>query len=221
MALEKVHLTRQADIIDSTAIGSLTVAIIGVGGIGSFACLALAKMGCEKISIYDFDSVDEVNMNSQLFRFSDIGKPKVEAVRDIVKDFTGVIPTCYNGKVTKHTNVSADIIVMAVDSMSARSEILDGVKCKYLIDTRMSAEKYSQYTVNMRSTDSVSSYRKTLYTDAESIAERCTAKSTIYTTLTASSMVCKVVKNILAKEPYPKTILMDLNKSEHNVHMFT
>lgn len=216
----KEHLTRQADLIPVTKVEALRVLVIGCGAIGSFATLSLAKMGVEHIMCYDHDSVDTVNMSSQFFRFKDIGKNKAAALRELVHDFTQVDITAVGKKFTPEEPNHADIVIMAVDSMEARASILPAIRAKYLIDTRMSAENYTQYVVNMRQESSIETYMKTLYTDKEAVAERCTAKSTIYTALTASSMVCKAVKNILAEEAYPKTILMDLKLSSHNVMMF-
>lgn len=217
----KEHLTRQADIIDVKAIEQLNVVVIGCGAIGSFATLALAKMGVERIKAYDPDTVDIVNISNQFYRFKDIGTKKAIALKDIVHDFTGVNIEAYPVAVTPDGKVYADIVVMAVDSMKVRAELFKIVHAKYLIDTRMAAEKYTQYVVDMRSMSSKESYEKTLYTDSEAVQEVCTAKSTIYTALVSGSMVCKAVKNIVAKEPHPKTILMDLKQSSNNMLMFT
>lgn len=212
-------LMRQSDLIPVDKVESLRVLVIGCGAIGSFATLALAKMGVGNITAYDFDTVDTVNMNNQFYRFKDIGRPKATALQSLVYDFTEVMITAHLRKF-EGSDEQYDIVLMAVDSMEARKELHTKIKAKWMIDTRMGAEVYNQYVVNLRSQDSIKSYAKTLYTDAEAVAERCTAKSTIYTALTAGSMVCKAVKNILADEPHPKSILMNLNKSSNNVSMF-
>lgn len=221
-SIKREELTRQADLIDVDAITNLRVLVVGAGAIGSFATLALAKMGATNISVYDFDEVDIVNMNAQFYPPHCIGKAKVDALKSMVHSFTMVSIDARNCAYDSATPASEyDVAVVAVDSMSARAEIFEHVKCKYLIDTRMSAEKYTQYVVDMRSSSSKEKYTRTLHTDSEAVQERCTAKSTIYTALTAASMVCKAVKNIIAKEPYPRTILMDLKQSENNVMMYT
>jgi hypothetical protein len=217
--IKREDLMRQADLIPVHKVEALKVLVIGCGAIGSFATLALAKMGVNDITVYDFDTVDTVNMNNQFYRFKDIGRPKATALQSLVYDFTEVMITAVLHKF-EGSEDRFDIVVMAVDSMEARRELHTKLKAKWMIDTRMGAEVYNQYVVNMRSEDSIKSYGKTLYTDAEAVAERCTAKSTIYTALTAGSMVCKAVKNILADEPHPKSILMNLNKSSNNVQMF-
>jgi tRNA threonylcarbamoyladenosine dehydratase len=64
-----------------------TVAVIGLGGVGSWAAEALARAGVGGLVLVDDDSVCATNTNRQLIAArSTIGKPKVEAMRDRVLD---------------------------------------------------------------------------------------------------------------------------------------
>ncbi|MBL0340804.1 MAG: ThiF family adenylyltransferase [Bacteroidetes bacterium] len=54
------------------------VLILGIGGIGNFIALSLTASGIGKITLVDFDVVEETNLNRQvLFSESDLGKSKV------------------------------------------------------------------------------------------------------------------------------------------------
>src|SRR3990167_6840796 len=66
------------------------ITVIGAGGIGSWATLALAKMGCSNISVIDFDKVEIKNTPSQIYTMSQKGKNKVSALKETVKILTGV-----------------------------------------------------------------------------------------------------------------------------------
>ncbi|MGD9886828.1 MAG: ThiF family adenylyltransferase [Bacilli bacterium] len=58
-----------------------TVAIIGLGGVGSICALALARSGVGHLLIQDFDVVQESNINRQLIaNYQTIGKLKTELV---------------------------------------------------------------------------------------------------------------------------------------------
>lgn len=223
MDLKYDHLTRQLDLIPPNVLG-MKINIIGCGAIGSFAALALAKMGLTRIEVWDFDEVSIENMSNQFFRFADIGKNKAVALHDLVKDFTGVAIKHTAGKFeAKDTAGMEGIIIVAVDSMAARDMIYKSLKAnynmvKFLIDPRMSAEKYAQYTVNMADNEW---YSKCLYSDQEAVAERCTAKSTIYTVTSSTGLISKTVKNLLLGQAYPETIQWDISKSnKDSISMF-
>ena len=57
-----------------------TVAVFGIGGVGSFAVEALARSGVGGIALFDDDKVCLTNLNRQLIATYDtVGKSKVEA----------------------------------------------------------------------------------------------------------------------------------------------
>ena len=60
-----------------------TVAIFGIGGVGSFAAEALTRSGIGKIILIDYDIIDITNINRQIHATSrTIGLPKVEVMRE-------------------------------------------------------------------------------------------------------------------------------------------
>ena len=69
-----------------------TVAILGVGGVGSFAAEALARSGVGRIVLVDKDVVDITNVNRQLIALlSTVGQPKVDIMKERIKDIN---PEC-------------------------------------------------------------------------------------------------------------------------------
>lgn len=215
------HLTRQMDIIDHTKLG-MPVTIVGCGGIGSFTALTLAKMGMTNMTCFDFDSVSIENMNNQFFRMKDIDKPKSQALQELIKDFTNHDITTQNKKFTaKEIGGLQGILIFAVDSMLMRSELYDALKsvpnaCRLLIDTRMGAETYMQYTLNPKDEKQRAAYEKTLYKSSEVEQVRCTEKSTIYTATLAAGIVTKTIKNVLMNQPFPRSLEWSIAKSDNN-----
>lgn len=66
-----------------------TVAIVGVGGLGSWAAAGLACAGVGRLVLIDDDMVELSNLNRQvLYRRSDVGRPKVDAAADFLGGFT-------------------------------------------------------------------------------------------------------------------------------------
>lgn len=59
------------------------VAVVGVGGVGSWAAEALARSGVGALTLIDLDNVAESNVNRQIHALTGtLGQPKVEAMRD-------------------------------------------------------------------------------------------------------------------------------------------
>lgn len=69
-----------------------TVAVLGIGGVGSFAAEALARTGIGRLVLIDKDDVDITNVNRQLIALlSTIGRPKVELMKERIADIN---PEC-------------------------------------------------------------------------------------------------------------------------------
>jgi len=210
--LKNAHLTRQLDLIPIEVLGE-NITIIGAGAIGSFAALSLAKMGFGCIKVIDFDTIEVENMNSQFYRHSDIGKLKVVALQELIKDFTGVQIDISTERYV--SGIFNGIVISAVDSMDARRLIWEQHSGKSpgtraIIDPRMGAETALMYVMNPMDEKDIKSYQASLYSNAEAVAERCTAKSTMYTTTMLAGLVAKATKDLTTGAPYPRTTLWSI-----------
>ena len=66
---------------------NMTVAILGVGGVGSFAAEACARSGIGRIILVDKDEVDITNVNRQLVAYlSTVGRSKTEVMKERIAD---------------------------------------------------------------------------------------------------------------------------------------
>lgn len=69
-----------------------TVAVLGIGGVGSIAAEALARSGVGRIIMIDKDVVDITNINRQIHALlSTVGKPKAELMKTRIADIN---PEC-------------------------------------------------------------------------------------------------------------------------------
>lgn len=69
------------------------VAVMGVGGVGSWAAEALARSGVGDITLIDFDHVALSNVNRQIHALdSTLGKAKVEVLHERIRDIN---PDCH------------------------------------------------------------------------------------------------------------------------------
>lgn len=69
-----------------------TVAVLGIGGVGTFAAEALARTNVGRILLIDKDVVDITNVNRQIHALvSTVGQPKADLMRDRIKQIN---PDC-------------------------------------------------------------------------------------------------------------------------------
>lgn len=62
------------------------IAVIGIGGVGSWTAEALARSGVARLRLIDLDNVAESNINRQIHALTDtIGMAKVDAMRDRIR----------------------------------------------------------------------------------------------------------------------------------------
>jgi len=142
---------RQLDLVRPEALEA-PVAVVGCGGIGSFAALALAKMGCAHLTLYDDDRVEGHNIPNQLYRPGDVGRPKAEALAEIVRAFTGTTPRAALERVEGQR--LEGLVVAGVDSMRARRSLWQrSVRYRaavpLFLDGRIGAEVIRLYAIRL------------------------------------------------------------------------
>ena len=68
-------------------LNSSTVAVFGIGGVGSFTVEALARVGVGHLVLIDKDDIDATNINRQLHALSStVGRSKVEVMRERINE---------------------------------------------------------------------------------------------------------------------------------------
>mgnify|MGYP003132319520 CR=1 FL=1 len=191
----------------------LKITIIGVGSSGSFIALTLAKMGFRNITIIDFDKVELHNIPNQFYRMKDIGKYKVDALQDIIKQFTDIdvgtkIELIDDGS---KLDLSIDrIYIIAVDTIECRKDVYNQLKDSPLkvIDGGLGGEEFHTQVLEMDNKEHQERYEK--YLKAEHKQAPCGFQNVIYTILNESSEICNIVKRIDKKESIPSQIRRDM-----------
>ena len=67
-----------------TKLRNAMVAVAGLGGLGSNIAVMLARSGVGELLLVDFDTVDVTNLNRQMYLIPQLGKPKAEALPEIL-----------------------------------------------------------------------------------------------------------------------------------------
>lgn len=102
-------------------ISSTTVAVCGLGGLGSNIAISLARAGIGKLILIDFDKVDITNLHRQQYKANQIGMCKTEALQNNLKEINPYLETkihtiCLDESNAKDVLADADIICEAFDN---------------------------------------------------------------------------------------------------------
>ena len=90
-----MNFDRITDSVDTNLLNETHIVVVGAGGAYNFI-LNLARTGIGKLTVLDFDTVDDTNLVRQGYTQNDIGKHKVNALEDTIKainpdvDYTGI-----------------------------------------------------------------------------------------------------------------------------------
>lgn len=188
------------------------ITIVGVGAVGGVASLSLAKMGFTNQVVYDFDVIDNENMNCQMYKIKQIGMSKVEALNEIIQDYCECdLTECNNKAFTADDIFTSEIVCIPVDKMDVRKSLfasfMASPSARYLIDTRMAIEFGEVLVVDKESKESLAMYRSTLHDASEAVQQRCTNKSVMYTSNIIAGVLCKAVKDIaVGKKPFSRFV---------------
>ena len=119
---------------------SATVAVCGLGGLGSNIAFALARAGVGKLILIDFDSVDITNLHRQQYKASQIGTNKTDALKDNLFEIAPYVAIETHSVRISENNAEellekADIICEAFDDADCKAMLVN------LVTERM-PEKY-------------------------------------------------------------------------------
>ena len=108
-----------------------TVIIAGLGGVGSWAAISLARSGVQNFVLIDKDIIDSSNINRQAIAFSDnIGTAKVDEMDKRLKRINPFISTkLLKLNIDKENaydiaNLEADYLIDAIDTITAKASLI-------------------------------------------------------------------------------------------------
>jgi tRNA A37 threonylcarbamoyladenosine dehydratase len=114
-----------------------SVAVFGIGGVGSYAAEALARGGIGRIILFDDDKICLTNINRQLIATrSTIGKDKVEVMKERILDINPkaevIANKCfYNAENADEYDLSEySYIIDAIDTISSKLILIEKAKEK-------------------------------------------------------------------------------------------
>ena len=98
--------------------------LLGVGGVGSFALDTLYNTGITNITIVDFDTYEESNLNRQMGSFGNIGRIKVEALKEKYPEVTPIHIKITPEWIDAFDFSSYDYILDAIDDVKPKVHLI-------------------------------------------------------------------------------------------------
>ena len=124
------------------AFSTATVAICGLGGLGSNIAIALARAGIGKLILIDFDRVDITNLHRQQYKASQIGMYKTDALADNLREIAPYIEL-----ETHIARITEDNIVKLLQGADIICEAFDDAECKARLANTVLSELPDKYLV--------------------------------------------------------------------------
>lgn len=169
--------------------------IIGCGSIGSTVAELLARFGLTKISLYDFDLVEPHNVVNQIYTRKYIGKPKVEALKEILEDINEEMQVKLYPK--GWTDQPLDgYVFLAVDNIETRKKIAEANKynsfVKAMFDFRTGLTDGQHYAADWNDLKSKKAFIDTMnfkHSDVQDVRSACNVSLCVAPTVRLTALV--------------------------------
>ena len=124
------------------AFSSPTVAVCGLGGLGSNIAIALARAGVGKLILIDFDRVDITNLHRQQYKADQIGMYKTVALAENLGEIAPYI------SLEIHTErITEDNALPLLQDADIICEAFDDAECKAMLTNTVLTELPDKYLV--------------------------------------------------------------------------
>lgn len=103
-----------------------TVAVCGLGGLGSHLAVALARAGVGRLVLIDFDRVEVANLHRQQYKAAQVGRYKTEALAENLREISPYLALkIYTERITEQNAAAllgeADIICETLDNAETKA----------------------------------------------------------------------------------------------------
>ncbi|MDR1447748.1 MAG: sulfur carrier protein ThiS adenylyltransferase ThiF [Candidatus Ancillula sp.] len=115
------------------AVKMATVAVCGLGGLGSTVAIALARIGVGKLHLIDFDVVEPSNLNRQQYKIKHLGAYKTQALSQEIAEINPYIEVEVTNTRISFENApellkNDDIICECFDNPVAKAQLTNSVR---------------------------------------------------------------------------------------------
>lgn len=205
--------TNQTEIIDTSRsrfsgaswfdkFDTYTITLAGLGGIGSWTAIHIARLNPKQIVLWDPDYIEMANLSGQLFSLSDVGCDKTNVIRRQIARYAKYFAVdAYVSKFSTPT----EIVICGFDNMEARKTAYGVWKKEFqnykpgvFIDARLSAEQLQIFTIGGGDEYSQKKYEKEwLFTDKDAEQTVCSYKQTSFCAAIIGGLITNSLVNYI------------------------
>ena len=160
-ALQEMMAVRNSPLINS-ALNATKVGVAGLGGLGSSVAISLARVGVKRLLLVDFDEVDPSNLNRQQYFLADIGKPKTQALSEILARINPFVSVeVAQRRVTlqnaKEVFAGCGIVAECFDNPQSKAALINGLgeECKIVAASGLAGFGHSEEIRQKRLSENV------------------------------------------------------------------
>ena len=214
----------------------VSATIAGVGGIGSWTSLLLSRISkTVRITLYDDDNVEVVNLAGQMFSSNQVGLRKVYAAQEVIRYFSGSYCNAAPYRIASTTSIYDNIVICGFDNMEARKVLYRLWKARaksvpvaeqgsfLFIDGRMNAEEFQIFSIIGDDDYNMKRYEEEfLFSDAEVAPAVCSYKQTTYCASMIASFMINSLVNFLSNqnlENMPRQVPFYINYDAQLMHL--
>ncbi len=217
---------RQRGLVPPARLARCNALVIGVGAIGRQVALQLAALGIPRLTLFDDDLVQPVNLAPQGYWPENLHQSKVQATAELCRRIhppirVTPIPERFKRSTLRDLpNLPTDknrIIFCCVDNILTRRMVWEATRSSALlfVDGRMSAEVLRVLAVDDPAINRY--YPSTLFAAGEAYVGACTARSTIYTASIAAGLMIHQFAKWLRGLPVDGDVTLNLLAAEMTI----
>jgi sulfur carrier protein ThiS adenylyltransferase len=215
---------RQRDLVPPERLAACEALVVGIGAIGRQVALQLAAMGVPRLSLYDPDTVEEVNLAVQGYAPDQLGVAKVAATAADCRRLNPQMHILPHAERFRRSTAlpgpqrpNSRVVFACVDSIATRRLVWEALRhqAALFVDGRMSAEVLRVLAGEAPATDR--HYPTSLFAADEAYAGSCTARSTIYTAAIAAGLMLSQMTRWLRRLPLERDLTLNLLSTELTV----
>lgn len=193
-----------------------SVILAGLGGIGSYVAYLLSRVNIGHLTVFDPDIVDRVNMSGQMYKRSQVGTAKTQALRTNLIEFSNYYNVSLCTEHYRTRSLNGPVMICGFDNMEARKvffsrwlEYVRGVSAEerqncLFIDGRLAAEEFQVLCIKGNDTYHINKYRELfLFSDSEADETICSYKQTTHCANMIASIMANLFVNFIANKCEP------------------